>query len=483
MNSLHLITKIISPYHYKFSRALLVIIMAVAWLAVTIMSAIASDEIRDKQPNIYQEKLSNGLDVIIIEDHRIPAVSHNLLFRLGAADDPVGKSGLAHYLEHMLFQGTHKYAANEYSRIVAAKGGRSNAFTNFDYTGYWVNTATDNLAEVMMLEADRFQNLNPTEEDFTKEKQVILEERRTRVENNPNALFAEQIRAILYYHHPYGTPVIGWHKEMAALTRDDVMDYYQQFYHLGNATLVLAGDIKANDAMNMVRKYYGNIAPRNGSTPPRVDEPPQLGARYFTMHHQQVKQPKWQRKLLVPSYGWRFQQNKHYILPLMVAEYLLGGSKASRLYRRLVEQEKLATGVAVSYNAFRNGPGEFSIYVTPINTESIKDIELIISEEIAKLRNTPPDNAEIQRAKAQLIADNVYIRDGLQPLAKVIGHLRMLGLPLDYYFTWEEKIDAITAEDVAASLQLLDMNYSVTGVLLPKAADNKEIADKGAKSE
>jgi len=435
-----------------------------------------------KTPEIQEFTLENGLHVIVVQDKRIPAISHNLLMRLGAADDPHGKSGLAHYLEHMLFQGTEKYAPNEYSKIVAAHGGKTNAFTTADYTGYWVNITKEHLPLVMELEADRLQHLNPPQQDFTNEQKVILEERSMRVDNNPSALFAEQFDALLYYHHPYGTPIIGWKNEMEALNRDDVMAYFHRFYQPRNMVLVVSGDVLPETVKEMAETHYGPLENKGEAAPTRMVEPPQLGPRRFEMTHPQVKQPYWQRVVLAPGYNWpqpyaslakdkdsaAYASQIRNILPLMVAEHLLGGSKTSRLYRALVENEKIATDISVSYNAFRMGPGEFGVYVTPRNASDIPAIEKRVNEELQKLRNTPPSAEEVARAKTQLIASNVYLRDGLQSLAKVMGHLAMIGLPLDYYFNWEAEINAVTPQQVAESLGALKPNYSVTGTLLPE---------------
>jgi zinc protease len=438
------------------------------WFTALFFLAFASTLYAAEGNNITEFTLKNGMEVVLIEDSRIPAISHNLLFRIGAADDPRGQSGLAHYLEHMLFQGTKTYRANEYSHLLAQKGGKNNAFTSADYTGYWVNIAKDEIELVMQLEADRLQHLSPKDADFAKEKQVIIEERRMRVDNDPTALFAEQMNALLYYHHPYGTPIIGWPQEMAALDKKIVLQYYREYYHPANAVLVLAGDFKTTAIKPLVERYYGKIPARKGKPAPRLIEPDQLGARAFTMRHPQVNQAEWQRSYLVPGYGWQADQHRAKILPLLLLEHILGGSQSSRLYRRLVEEEKLATSVVVSYNPFVMGPAEFTFYVTPVDKKTIPKITQKIDETLAQLKETPPSEAELTRAKTQLIASNIYLQDGLQPLARVMGHLKMLNMPLDYYQQWPEAIRSISAEDVQQSLSLLNDHYRVTGNLLPE---------------
>lgn len=420
------------------------------------------------QPEIENFTLDNGLQVIVIEDHRIPAISHNLLFRFGAADDPQGKSGLAHYMEHMLFQGTKTVKPNEYSHRIAAKGGRTNAFTSADYTGYWVNITKDELPLVMELEADRWQYLSPTPDDFEREKQVILEERRMRVDNNPMALFREQFNATLFLHYPYRIPIIGWADEMKRLSRQDVLDYYTNYHHPGNAVLVIAGDIETEEVKKLATRYYGSIPARGESVPPRVAEPPHLAPRRIEMHHAQVKQASWRRSFMTPSYGWNAEKNKQHFIALMIADYLLGGSRTARLYQTLVEEQQLAQHVNSSFNPFTRGPGSFTFSATPTDETNLPEIERLIAEELRKLRQHPPREEELQRAKTQLIAGNIYLQDGLQPLARVIGLLSILDLPLDYYFNWEEQVQAVTAQQVSDSLSLLDEKASVTGTLLPE---------------
>ena len=410
-------------------------------------------------------KLSNGMRVILLQDTRVPAVSHNLLFSLGAADDPRGQSGLAHYLEHMLFQGTDNHASGDYSKIIAAQGGETNAFTSADYTGYWVNIAKEQLPLVMDLEADRLVNLSPPPKDFAREKKVILEERRMRVDNSPNALFDEQMNAALYLHYPYGTPIIGWPKEMEALSRETMLDYYTRFYHPGNAVLVISGDLPLGEMHKMVEQHYGSLKSRGEPVPARVEEPEQLAPRHIVMHHKQVKEPQWQKTYLAPSYGWK--RDDGVILPLMVVEYLLGGSKTSRLYQRLVEKEGIAQDVSVSYDPYRKGPGEFSIGVTPRGEADVPRIEKEIAEEMARLKATPPSPEELAQAKTQLVAGSIYVRDGLQPLAQVIGHMVMIGLSPQDFFKFPDQVQAVKAGPVAGSIGALDERASVTGLLLP----------------
>lgn len=431
-----------------------------------------------ERENFHEYELNNGMEVVLIRQPENPAISHNILLRLGGADDPRGKSGLAHYLEHMMFQGTTHEAANMYSRKIAAVGGRTNAFTTKDATGYWVNISKANLPLVMALEADRLQHLYPELPDFQREKQVILEERHSRLENRPTALFAEQLAAQLYYHHPYGTPIIGWKKEMEALNREDVLKYYKRFYHPHNMVLVIAGDLDIAETKALIQQYYGPLNSKGEYPSQRTEEPPQRGLRHFTMSHPQAGEPLWQWRFLAPSYGWDRQgeasdnQMLHrQILGLLVAEHLLGGSKSSRLHQRLVEKEELATSVQVAYYPFQRGPAEFNVHVRPKHAADVPKIKAIIEEEFARLASTHPSEKDLKRAKTQLIASNIYLQDGLQPMARVVGLLKILKLPMDFYFDWEENIEAMRAEDVSASMKLLDQNYSVEGLLLPETTD------------
>lgn len=414
--------------------------------------------------------LKNGMEVIVMENHRVPAVNHTLWFRVGAADDPVGKSGLAHYHEHMMFQGTAKHKAGEYSDIIARLGGRQNAFTGHDATAYYASIDVKNLPRLMELEADRLRGLHPTPENALKEREVIIEERRSRTDNVPEALFAEQMQAALYLNHPYQLPVIGWKHEMEGLTKDDAEAIHKRYYHPGNAVLVVAGDITAEQFKPLAEKYYGDIPAGPKVERKWTSEPPQLSPRRLTMHHALVKLPSWHRTYLMPSMN---SGDKTQVLPLSVLENVLGGGKTGRLYDELVVKRKLASGISVGYQGFTLGPGEFSFSASPVPGVSIEKLEQAVTAELDKQLADIGKNgitaAELSRAKTLLKAGMLYSRDGLEGAARTMGWLRAIGLPVSYYHEWPQHVDAVTAESVRnAARSAFDIRQSVTGVLLPE---------------
>ncbi|MBY0407314.1 MAG: insulinase family protein, partial [Rickettsiales bacterium] len=273
--------------------------------------------------------LENGLEVIVLPNHRVPAVSHMLWYKIGAADDPQGKSGLAHFHEHMMYQGTNTLKKGEYSRIIAEKGGQENAFTGYDATSYYVNIRKEELGLAMKLEADRMRALKPASEDALKEKEVIIEERRSRIENSPDALLSEQVNAALFRNHPYHVPVIGWMHEMEGLSLQDVQDFHAKYYHPNNAILIVSGDVTGDEVKKLALEHYGKLPPK--PIPARVwkQEPPQNAKRRVSLSHVNVQQESWMRDYAAPSvaYGAKDQA-----LPLFLLSQLLGGGKTSKLY-------------------------------------------------------------------------------------------------------------------------------------------------------
>lgn len=409
--------------------------------------------------------LANGLEVVVIENHRVPVVSHMLWYRVGAADDPPGKSGLAHYHEHMMYQGTAHHSAGRYAGLIEGSGGEQNAFTGADATAYYATVAKDELPLVMALEADRMQGLAPRTADAEKERQVILEERLSRIENNPEALLVEQMNVALFRNHPYRLPIIGWMHEMKRLTKGDALKFHAAWYRPNNALLILSGDITAREARPLVEKYYGSLA--SGYVPPRrwSEEPPQNVARRAVMRHANVGRPMWMRYYAVSSLG---DGHKEAALSLTVLAQLLGSGNTSRLYQVLVKDRKLASDVDTAYDAFVIGPSRFRIIVTPEAGVSMAAIEQAVDAEMAAL-DKGFDPADLARAKTLLKAQSVYARDGLSDVARIMGWIRMLGLPREYFLSWPQHIEAVTMEQIIAAVRTeLLPERSVTGWLLPE---------------
>lgn len=408
--------------------------------------------------------LGNGLEVQVVEYHRAPVVTHMLWFRTGAADDPKGISGVAHYLEHMMFKGTKTVPDGEYTRRIERLGGEHNAFTGADFTAYYVTIAKEHLATVMELEADRIQNLAPV--GFDSEREVIIEERRMRIDNQPQALLGEKMAATLFAGHPYGIPIIGWKEEMAKLTAADVMAYYRTHYYPGAAVLVLVGDITLEEARKLAEKYYGNWSVT--TVPERVWPEYSLlaKAQRVQFSHPEVRQPIWSREYPAPSlvYGEKTQA-----FPLMLLGDLLGDGNSSWLYRRLVVERKLAVEAAASYSPFTLGPATFGVTLVPAQGVGMEALEAAYQEELQSFLNQEIPPRDLERVKNNLKAAAVYLRDGVQGQAYILGQLLMLGYDADFFANWTKQIDAVTADDLkAAATAVLQENHAVTGLLLPE---------------
>lgn len=446
--------------------------MRLKGVVLALLLSAAASPLKAETPIIESFTLANGMEVVIIPNHRVPAVSHMLWFRAGAIDDPAGKSGLAHYHEHIMYQGTPRYGAGQYADMVAREGGQQNAFTGHDATAYYITIAKDKLPLAMSLEADRMRGLTPSNENVAKEKEIIIEERRERIENNPTALFAEQMAAALYRNHRYQIPVIGWMHEMRGLTKNDVLRFHRDWYRPNNAILVLSGDITEKEARPLVERYYGPLPKMPLPARTWGEEPPQNAARSLVMHHANVQQPVWSRIYAAPSLGYG---DKDRALPLLVLSQLLGGGKTSALYRSLVVDKKLASSVDVAYDIFTLGPSEFEITVVPDADTKVETLDKVIDEELAAALKNGFDDKDMARAKTLLKAQSVYARDGITSMARIMGWIRIAGLDKDYFLRWPELIEAVTAKQVTEAAQaVFKPEQSVTGMLLPEKAGDKE---------
>lgn len=407
--------------------------------------------------------LENGLKVRVIEYRRAPVVTHMIWLKTGAADDPPGISGVAHYLEHMMFKGTPGVPDGQYTKRIERMGGEHNAFTGADFTAYYVTIAKEHLPEVMKLEADRMQNLRPS--GFDSEREVIIEERRSRIDNRPEALLAEHMAGKLFAGHPYGIPIIGWKDEMARLTAGDVMEYYRTHYHPTAAVLVLVGDITAKEARPLAEKYYGGWRPANV---PGRDWPAYSylkKAQRVSLRHPEVREPVWARDYPAAGLVWG---EKNRAFPLMLLADLLGGGRTGYLYRELVVSRKLAVAADASYNPFSLGPATFGVSLSPVRGVSLEALEKAYEEELRTFMENEIAPRDLERVKNSLKAAAVYLRDGLQGQAFTLGQLLMLGYDAAFFDEWTRKIDAVNAEDVkAAARETLQMPHSVTGALLP----------------
>jgi zinc protease len=413
--------------------------------------------------------LRNGMEVVVITDRRAPVVTHMVWYRVGAADDPLGSSGLAHFFEHLMFKGTDRIAPGEFSRTIARNGGEDNAFTSWDYTAYYERVARDRLDLVMSMEADRMRNLRFSDETFLSERDVIGEERRQRTDNSPGAVLAERMRAMLYPHHPYGTPIIGWLHEIQSLDRDSALDFYRTWYAPNNAILVVAGDIDAAELRPLAERYYGRLrATRDLPERDWVSDPPNTGPMRVTHRDEKVRQPSLSRVYRAISYGTDEGRQAH---ALDVAIEILGGSETSWLYRTLVEERGLAVSAGASANTSGLGGGTVSIWATPAEGVTLETLEAAIDEVVASFLRDGPNEAELARAKSSLSAAAIYARDSQESLANIFGASLAQGESIDDIVNWGVDIEAVTREEaLAMARQTLDINASVTGWLLPPEA-------------
>ncbi len=409
--------------------------------------------------------LENGLNVVVIEDHRAPVVVQMIWYRVGAADEPAGHSGIAHFLEHLMFKGTDKIGPNQFSAIVEAQGGDDNAFTSWDYTAYFQRVAADRLDLVMGLEADRMRNLRLLEEDVTTEREVILEERSQRTDSNPGALLSEQMRAAQFQNHPYGIPIIGWRHEMEQLSRDDALSYYSRFYAPNNATLVIAGDVDPVAVRALAEKHYGPVAPSDAIVPrDRPQEPPQLAERRLTLADERVSEPYIFRTYLAPE---RDPGNQKDAAALTVLAELLGGSgQTSVLARALQFDSQTAVYSAAFYDGNSIDDATFGLIVVPAPGVTLDTAESEMDRVLAGFLQTGPDPAALDRIRTQIRAGDIYARDDVNALARRYGEGLSVGLSLDDIDGWDEALSAVTEDDImAAAAKVFDRRNAVTGWL------------------
>ncbi|MEZ5913652.1 MAG: pitrilysin family protein [Paracoccaceae bacterium] len=415
--------------------------------------------------------LENGMQVVVIEDHRAPVVVHMVWYRVGSADEGPGVSGVAHFLEHLMFKGTDTVAPGEFSATVEANGGDDNAFTSWDYTAYFQRIAADRLDLVMRMEADRMRGLKLSEEDVVTERAVVLEERNKRTENDPGALFGEQRRAAQYLNLRYGTPVIGWKHEIEALNRDDALAFYKTFYAPNNAILIVAGDVTPDAVRTLAETHYGPIAP-TVDLPERLrpTEPPQLSERRLSYADPRVAQPTVIRTYLAPE---RDAGNQSEAAALTVLAELLGGSPTtSVLARKLQFESQIAVYSGVFYDGVSLDATTLAMAVVPVPGVSPEEAEAALDGALAGFLKDGVDAEEFQRIKTQISAAEIYARDVVRGLAQSYGEALTSGLTIADVQAWPDALRAVTPDDVmAAARKVLDRKNAVTGFLTrPDAA-------------
>ncbi|MET4102263.1 zinc protease [Roseovarius sp. MBR-78] len=409
--------------------------------------------------------LSNGMEVVVIEDHRAPVVTHMVWYRAGSADEAPGVSGVAHFLEHLMFKGTDTLAPGEFSSTVARSGGSDNAFTSYDYTAYFQRVAADRLDLVMGMEADRMVNLHLRDEDIATERDVILEERNQRVENSPSALFREQFGAAQYLNHPYGVPIIGWRHEMEALDRDAALAFYRQYYAPNNAIAVIAGDVTPEEVRAMAERHYGAIPP-NPDLPVRArpEEPPQRAERRLSYRDPRVSQPYVTRAYLAPERD-SGAQTEAAALTLLAA--LLGNGQTSVLNQALQFDQRIAVQVGAWYSGLSLDDTSLDLMVVPAAGVTLDEAEAALDEVLATFLKTGPDPEHLDRIKSRLRAQDIYDRDDVSALARRYGQAMTQGLTVADVQAWPDILQQTTAEDIMATARaVFDRRASVTGHLM-----------------
>jgi zinc protease len=410
--------------------------------------------------------LANGLQVVVLPNHRTPAVTQMVWYKTGAADDPRGKSGIAHFLEHLMFKGTKANPPGAFSALISQTGGRDNAFTTEDFTVFHETVAKDRLEMVMRLEADRMTGLQTSDEVLLPEREVILEERRSRIDNDPAALFREQLTANLFLNDSYRIPTIGWEHEMRGLGTEDALAAYRKWYAPNNAILIVSGDVETAQVRALADRIYGPLEARPIPARLRLEEPPHRAAIRLEMKHPRVAQPSWRRLYVAPSYRAGATQHAY---ALQVLAEILGGGADSRLYKDLVLTQGIALSASADYGPSAIGLSTFSLYVTPKPGTAVADLETAIDAELHRLADQGVADDEVKRAEQRMQAAAIYAGDSGTGPANITGTALAIGQSLDDVTAWPERIGAVTrAEIEAAAKAVLVERNSATGILLPE---------------
>jgi zinc protease len=440
--------------------------LILACLSLASMAVAVAIDNAQAATRISEFKLPNGLQLVVIPDHRAPVVTQMIWYRVGAADEPPGSSGIAHFLEHLMFKGTDLVPSAQFSKIVAKNGGEDNAFTNHDVTAYFQRVAKDRLPKVMEMEADRMAHLRLSEEDVTTERNVILEERRSRVDNDPGSILQEQMMAALYENHPYGIPIIGWEHEIRALNREDALSFYKRFYAPNNALLVIAGDVEPQDVLKLAEESFGKIAPNpqlNGRHRPQ--EPEHQAGVAVKLQDARAGRTTVQRYYLAPSYASAAPGEAEALDLLM---RIAATGSVSRIYKRLVIESKAAASAGGWYSDSGLDGGRLAFYAIASEAASSADLNEAIGSVVAELREDGVTQGELDRARSAYLAEFVYTADSQSRMARHYGWRLATGMSVADVQAWPDRIAKVTVEDIkkVARKYLVDKD-SVTGILEP----------------
>jgi zinc protease len=443
-------------------------------LALTLSLVLAFPTIAQEPPpeaGIVNWTMDNGLEVVVIPDRRAPIVTHMVWYKVGSADEQPGKSGIAHFLEHLMFKGTAKHPAGELDRVVAELGGNHNAFTTTDVTAYMQTIPPDALATMMDIEADRMTGLVLTPEIIGAERDVVIEERRQRTDSNPQGILAEEVNAALYQNHPYAIPTIGWLHEMEQLNFEDAMEFYRRYYAPNNAVLVVAGDVDAETVRTLAEASYGKV-PRGPDLPPRLRpaEPEANTARTVSLSDPRVGVPSFSRNWVVPNYRTAAPGEGE---ALDLLSEILGGGTRSRFYQEIVIKG-IAAGAGAGYAGGAYDPSAFTLYGAPQGDHTIADVEAAIDTEIERLIRDGITERELESAKMRFVRSLIFARDEQSSMANIYGSMLATGRTVADIAEWPDRIRAVTPEQVqAVAAKYLDPSIAVSSYLLPSEQEGQ----------
>ncbi len=446
-----------------------------SWLVTLALQPWAAMAHAAEELGVYSKTLENGLEVFVKVDNRAPVAVSMVWYRAGGVDETSGTTGVAHVLEHMMFQGTRTIAPGEFARMIAQVGGRSNAFTASDYTGYFQELHKSNLELALRLEADRMVNLNLDEKEFEKELRVVMEERRQRVDDNPHAVVYERLNAAMYMAHPYRQPVVGWMSDLENMQLSDARAWYDAWYAPNNAILVVAGDVEPEAVFTLAEKYFGPIEARPLPARKPRTEPEQTGMRRVV-----VKAPSRLPTMTMAYHAPRLADVEGDWEPyaLSILAGVLDGYSAARLERELVRNSRVANSVSSDYDGLRRGPGAFFVSFTPAQGKTVEDVERAWRDQLALLITEGVREDELRRVKSQVVASQVYSQDSMYGQAARIGRMRSLGLPHDAATTITERLRRVTSGQVqeVARKYLVDDKLTVA-VLVPEDVTESDAGD------
>ena len=429
------------------------------FVLLIILSLYYSVSFSDEKDTLHSFKLKNGMEVVVIENKRAPVIAQMIWYNFGSGIEKTGKSGLAHFMEHLMFKGTRKFPDNYYSNFISKIGGSENAFTSYDYTAYYQVFPKSELKKMMKMEADRMTNLTLTQENVEIEKRVILEERFQRIESDPSSKLDESMRSILFPNHYYGRPIIGWRHEIEGLSYEDVLSFYKENYKPNNAILVLSGDVDLEKAKKLSKKYFGKIRKGKQESKPKVTDPDLNTNIFVKMQHPTVKQPIWKKFYRTISYKSDIDNS----IALDMGFKIVASGTSSLLYQNLVEDKKIFSVVGGYFQGLTKGEGNVYLYAISKEKKDSNEIDKIIMNEFKRIINEKLTSERFEIEKKKYFFDTIYKKDGVLNPAQIYGEALTVGLALDDINKWQERLNNISLDDVKKALEKLyeNKNYVI----------------------